>query len=461
MMEASSSRQYAVALSVGNNGPVPAPPGFMGLMPAPTGDERCIGKEWYLGNIKDQYRPDAQGGQGAQGKVAHDENQGGSKIFMATGPVADVNLTGGPWTVSYVQKAIQDQTGIPASMQRILQGGKVLEAAVELSSSKALEGCAAGSLVLAREPEETLYIIGGKGEHGDLATVDRFRPLLDSWSPVPRLRPLEQSRCGLQAVALDGFIYAIGGRDSSTGRVLDSLQRFDPIQNAWTSLEPMRSRREFHAAAVLNQKIYVAGGSDGRTALNAVECFDPRTNTWEVLPPLQVRRLGLALVAVGKQLYAIGGQCGDTALRCVEMLDVECMLNHNSEDVSWTLRAPELSVNRSYHTAVVFDGVIYVIGGYGGGDVKDDLCTAEMLGPGRQGWEPIASMGLRRSHHACAVVDGKIYVLGGCRKADCTSRSSSSLHAFRAVDVFNPQTRSWRPAPEMSGIRHDFAAVVL
>lgn len=246
---------------------------------------------------------------------------------MATGPVADVSFADGAFTVSDIQKAIQEQTGIPQSMQRILQGGEILDTATQLSSSKVLEGCAAGSLAMVRQPESALYVLGGKCEGGDLAIVERFKPMLDCWSPVPPLRPLGLKRCRLQAVPLGGFIYAIGGKDSSTGSVLDLVERFDPVSNTWTSLEPMHSRRECHGVAVVNGKIFVVGGSDGRGALSTAECFDPESNSWEIMPPLQVRRQGLALAVVGNFLYAIGGQCGEKALRCTEMLDCSGHVN--------------------------------------------------------------------------------------------------------------------------------------
>ena len=56
---------------------------------------------------------------------------------------------------------------------------------------------------------------------------------------------------------------------------MDSIEQFDPRENKWTLLPiPMTTRRGRVSAAILENKIYVCGGSDGQQELNTGEMFD-------------------------------------------------------------------------------------------------------------------------------------------------------------------------------------------
>lgn len=51
-------------------------------------------------------------------------------------------------------------------------------------------------------------------------------------------------------VAIDGYIYAIGGNDGSSS--LNSIERYDPKLNKWTMMTSMVTRRSSVGAAVLD-----------------------------------------------------------------------------------------------------------------------------------------------------------------------------------------------------------------
>eukprot|EP01043_Picozoa_sp_COSAG02_P079551 COSAG02_NODE_18467_length_936_cov_1.437276_1_plen_111_part_00 len=53
------------------------------------------------------------------------------------------------------------------------------------------------------------------------------------------------------------FIYVMGGRDRST---LDTAEKYDPVQDRWTPIASMGSRRSSLASVVNNGFIYVMGG---------------------------------------------------------------------------------------------------------------------------------------------------------------------------------------------------------
>lgn len=51
-------------------------------------------------------------------------------------------------------------------------------------------------------------------------------------------------------MAIDGFIYAIGGNDGSSS--LNSIERYDTKLNKWVQLQSMVTRRSSVGAAVLD-----------------------------------------------------------------------------------------------------------------------------------------------------------------------------------------------------------------
>ncbi|KAI5185693.1 Kelch-Like Protein 4 [Manis pentadactyla] len=55
----------------------------------------------------------------------------------------------------------------------------------------------------------------------------------------------------------------------------------------------MSSLRFQFGVAVIDNKLYVLGGSDGLKTLNTMECFDPTGKIWTVMPPMSTPRHGL------------------------------------------------------------------------------------------------------------------------------------------------------------------------
>lgn len=74
------------------------------------------------------------------------------------------------------------------------------------------------------------------------------------------------------------------------GECLRSAEMFNIQDNAWTSLPPMKVARGRVAVAVLNNKLYACGGSDGHHELRSVECYDTETNKWSFVADMQMER---------------------------------------------------------------------------------------------------------------------------------------------------------------------------
>ena len=88
---------------------------------------------------------------------------------------------------------------------------------------------------------------------------------------------------------------------------LSSVECYDPERNEWRAVAPMAEVRAWFGCAVLDGKIYVAGGyCDGGSARSSVECYDPERDEWQPVAPLLEGRYEHVMVALGGKLYVAG-----------------------------------------------------------------------------------------------------------------------------------------------------------
>ena len=121
---------------------------------------------------------------------------------------------------------------------------------------------------------------------------------------------LEVSSIKLDApcfVSDDKYLYIIGGRDVSIKTSLSKARRLDPSTNEWTDVADINERRYHACGAVMNGKIFIAGGQQTREAISSCEVYDPSTDQWQLMPSLRVPRHDASMVCVQGKLYVLGG----------------------------------------------------------------------------------------------------------------------------------------------------------
>jgi N-acetylneuraminic acid mutarotase len=149
--------------------------------------------------------------------------------------------------------------------------------------------------------------VGGAVHKDGQDTAFEYDPALDTWRVLAPMKG--GGRGSVSAVALDGKIHVLGGRDAN-GTTLGRHEVYDPATNTWAELTPFPKPRDHMAAAVIEGKIHIAGGRFGASSdrTNLHDVFDPATNTWNAGPPLPTPRSGLSYTLYKGLFLVLGGE---------------------------------------------------------------------------------------------------------------------------------------------------------
>lgn len=168
---------------------------------------------------------------------------------------------------------------------------------------------------------------------------------------------------------LAGLLYVMGGESHPACHT--SAEVYNPSTDQWTSITDMNTPRSGAGAAVLEGKIYIAGGHDRQTHHSSMESYDPATNQWKPCANMNYSCSGIALSSVGHYLFAFGGRNRFAQAYYNKIQRYSPTQNH-WEDIA-TLQHP-----RAWPAAAVYNGEVYIIGGYDG---NQRLRTVEKFDP--------------------------------------------------------------------------------
>jgi len=147
-----------------------------------------------------------------------------------------------------------------------------------------------------------LYTFGGVSKQAFV-----YNPANDSWSPVASMNMQHGSTAAVGVI--DNKIYVAGGTNSPPNQ--RGLEVYDPATNKWTTRAPMTVSRNHCAGAVIDGKFYVVGGRGADQAPTALEVYDPATNSWSTRASMPTGRSGLAAASVNGELFVFGGEFPD------------------------------------------------------------------------------------------------------------------------------------------------------
>ncbi|MFJ7156215.1 Kelch repeat-containing protein [Streptomyces sp. NPDC101118] len=289
------------------------------------------------------------------------------------------------------------------------------------------------------------------------------------WTSLPSMPTARRAPASAAAPCPPGqagtCVYTVGGQ-AGTSQVA-TIESYNRITNAWSTLPPMPTRRS-HAAAVAapcppgqsGTCVYVIGGlvTEGETATfqSAVESYNPVTNAWSILAPLRTPRSGLAAAAApcppgqsGTCVYAVGGSSNAAPVTGLAE-------SYNPANNAWstvaTMPVPRALLGSA--AAACPPGqqgtCVYAVGGFD----TAPTTAVHSYNPATNVWSPVAPLPVGRwaaGTAASTCPPGQsgvcVYTMGGVN--------------LSSVQSYNPASNLWTDLPPMPTPRTHLAAAAM
>jgi hypothetical protein len=177
-----------------------------------------------------------------------------------------------------------------------------------------------------------IYVIAGivRGHRGGFVPwADRYDPETEQWEQLPDApRPRDHFQCAV----VDGKIYAAGGRRTSheTGELFDlvipEVDVFDPETQVWSTLPAdLPTPRAGNSTFAHDCRVVVAGGESMAHghAHDEVEAWHVYNEIWETWPSMNRGRHGTGHLLHNNYIYTCsgsGGRGGGPELESIERL---------------------------------------------------------------------------------------------------------------------------------------------
>nr|XP_046237207.1 kelch-like protein 33 [Scatophagus argus] len=308
-------------------------------------------------------------------------------------------------------------------------------------------------------PKESLILIGGDQTSEDLGSRSISRELwfgnslrnhtgikkAMEWRKLGEMP--DPGRYMHEVTVLKGQLYVFGGKKYyGTNDTLNSVYRYDPLQNSWERLAEMQEKRCSFSVVVLDGKIYAIGGHCDPDYIESVEQYCPITNSWSFSWPLDMPLSAHVAKVFQGQIFVSGGLSGD--YQCLASM----FLYHPEAGSTYLAN---MAKPRAHHCMEAVGQSLYVAGGIATDDnmtIVDHL-TCEVYNPVLNSWTAFTSLPVPHVGAGSAVLEGKFYVLGGYSQEDYSDT--------KMVHRYDPTTQRWENMGKMPGPNNDIRASLL
>ncbi|XP_061423336.1 kelch-like protein 9 isoform X1 [Lethenteron reissneri] len=259
------------------------------------------------------------------------------------------------------------------------------------------------------------------------------------------LTPMDAPRYQHGIAVVGNFLFVVGGQsnyDTKGKTAVDTVFRYDPRYDRWAHMTPLNEKRTFFHLSALNGRLYAVGGRNASGELATVECYSPASNEWTFVARMSEPHYGHAGTVYSGLMYISGGITHDTFQKG--------LMSYEPETDRWAQRAP-MSTVRGLHCMCTVRERLYAIGGnhFRGASDYDDVLSCEFYSPASDQWTSVAPMPRGQSDVGVAVFGERVYVVGGY--------SWNSRCMVEIVQRYDPERDSWERAfdlPEsLGGIR--------
>nr|XP_033796775.1 kelch-like protein 36 isoform X1 [Geotrypetes seraphini]XP_033796776.1 kelch-like protein 36 isoform X1 [Geotrypetes seraphini]XP_033796777.1 kelch-like protein 36 isoform X1 [Geotrypetes seraphini] len=208
-----------------------------------------------------------------------------------------------------------------------------------------------------------IFIAGGSfsrdnGGNAASSLLYRYDPRCNQWI---KMASMNQRRVDFYLAAVSDSLIAVGGRNENGA--LSSVEAYSPQKDSWTYIAGLPRFTYGHAGTVYKELIYISGGHDyqiGPYRKNLL-CYNRCTDVWEEARPMITARGWHSMCSLEDSIYSIGGS--DDNIESMERFDILDVESYSPQCNQWTRVAP-LFQAASESGVVVWEGCIYVLGGY-------------------------------------------------------------------------------------------------
>jgi len=351
----------------------------------------------------------AASAEGEPATVLYNDGRGrfvaGPELGASTGYVPLLDLDGDRDLDALV---IDDAGTTPLITEREPRGPELMD----WTSARTLGDAAAGGSLVALNGH--LYALGGKNDTpSDAAFV--ATPAADGSVPdwTPTLAPGELVNAS--ALAYRGAIYLAGGRGRTS--VYVAVPAADGSIAAWAPTTDLLVPRERFGLAGWDGRLYVVGGNDGQggspyaSVHHAAVAADHTVGVWLESRDLPAPRHDAGVVVHDGWLWVVGGR--ETDQRTQRDTVFAAPILPDGALGEWTQPA-SLAAAAYGQAAVVRGDRLYVFGGATHAGGLDSVLSTRLLADGQLGaWASEAPLSARRAYLGLAVLDGTVHALGG------------------------------------------------
>ncbi|XXX77099.1 kelch repeat-containing protein [Sorangium sp. So ce134] len=287
-------------------------------------------------------------------------------------------------------------------------------------------------------PTGKVLVAGASAWRSDDLGSELYDPTDDSWSLVA---PMRTGRVFHSATRLqNGEVLVVGGLIAAPGTEVgevtpvptNAAERYDPATDTWTPAAPMAEARLFHTATLLpSGKVLVAGGWDTVRRFSSAALYDPVADAWTSVASMNVERsshAAMLLPSSGKVLV-VGAHELDAPVGSAELYD--------PETDTWTLTGSMETLVEDVPVIMtqLSSGEILAMGAGG----------AERYDPTAGTWSPTSRMLEHFAVHSATLLhDGKVLAVGEAHHVDTA--------AERSAELYDPEADTWTVTPSTNGI---------
>jgi hypothetical protein len=272
------------------------------------------------------------------------------------------------------------------------------------------------------------YLLGGRG----INPVDIFDPATGEWT-TGASSPVEMHH--FQAVVFDDKIYVVGAMTGQYPKEppLSNVYVYDPAADTWSvGARIPEGRRRGGAGAVLHDgEIYVVAGItnghyDGHVPW--VDAFNPRTGQWRQLPDAPRPRDHFQAAIIDGKIYAAGGRRSSAASNQTFQLTVPEVDVFDLRTNRWSTLAAagNIPTQRAGASTAVLTGKLLVLGGESEQPLAHD--NVEELDPATGRWSVLRPLAMGRHATQAVVHEGKIYLASGSRTQGATEVDTQEVY---------------------------------